>query len=596
MPKEGLKRKLAAILSADVEGYSRLMGNDEASTILTLTAYKETMSVHIKQHRGRVVDAPGDNLLAEFASVVEAVQCAVEIQRDLAERNEELPDERKMVFRIGVNLGDVVEEKNRIYGDGVNIAARLESICEGGGVCISGTAFEHIENKLNLGFDDLGDHDVKNITKPVRVYRVKLKVPKPSLKAGMSDSLPLPDKPSIAVLPFTNMSGDQEQEYFSDGITEDIITELSRFRNLFVIARHSSFGYRDQSPNIKQIGRELGVRYLLEGSVRRAGKRLRITGQLVDAETGHHIWADRYDRELDDIFAVQDELTRSIVGAMAIRIDDTSLELAERKPPDNMAAYDFWLRGKRAFERHTDEGTDEALVWFEKAIEADPYYARGYAGLAFTHNMRTSWSDWGAPIDDAYERAVKLAEKAVQLDAADHFNQYVLGWCYLCRRRYGEAERHYGEAFALNPHDADALPYRAAYLMYVGKRQEAIETIKMALRLNPHHPTWYLGWCMLVCVGARWYEEALRIGQQFPVDYVPEKPVWLAVAYAHTGQLEEARRLAERFVDNVCAIWTGDTKPTHTEIVTWFFRDNPFRYEEDIEHFKEGLRIAGLDI
>jgi adenylate cyclase len=260
MPKEGLKRKLAAILSADVEGYSRLMGNDEASTIHTLTAYKETMSVHIKQHRGRVVDAPGDNLLAEFASVVDAVQCAVEIQRDLAERNEELPDERKMVFRIGVNLGDVVEAKNRIYGDGVNIAARLESICEGGGVCISGTAFEHIENKLNLGFDDLGDHDVKNITKPVRVYRVKLEVPKSSLKARMSDSLPLPDKPSIAVLPFTNMSGDQEQEYFSDGITEDIITELSRFRNLFVIARHSSFGYRDQRPNIKQIGRELGVR------------------------------------------------------------------------------------------------------------------------------------------------------------------------------------------------------------------------------------------------------------------------------------------------------------------------------------------------
>jgi adenylate cyclase len=331
MPKEGLKRKLAAILSADVEGYSRLMGNDEASTIHTLTAYKETMSVHIKQHRGRVVDAPGDNLLAEFASVVDAVQCAVEIQQDLAERNEELPDERKMVFRIGVNLGDVVEEKNRIYGDGVNIAARLESICEGGGVCISGTAFEHIENKLNLGFDDLGDHDVKNITKPVRVYRVKLEVPKPSLKAGMSDSLPLPDKPSIAVLPFTNMSGDQEQEYFSDGITEDIITELSRFRNLFVIARHSSFGYRDQSPNIKQIGRELGVRYLLEGSVRRAGNRIRITGQLVDAETDHHIWADRYDRELDDIFAVQDELTRSIVGAMAVRIEDTSLELAERK-------------------------------------------------------------------------------------------------------------------------------------------------------------------------------------------------------------------------------------------------------------------------
>jgi TolB-like protein len=572
------------------------MGNDEASTIHTLTAYKEAMTALIKQHRGRVVDAPGDNLLADFVSVVDAVQCAVEIQRELADRNEGLHEDRKMVFRIGVNLGDVVEEKNRIYGDGVNIAARLENLCEGDDVCISGAAFEHIENKLDLEFEDLGDYEVKNITKPVRVYRVKLEVPKPSLKAGMSDHLPLPDKPSIAVLPFNNMSGDQEQEYFSDGITEDIITELSRFRNLFVIARHSSFGYRDQSPNIKQIGRELGVRYLLEGSVRKAGNRIRITGQLVDAEAGHHIWADRYDRELNDIFAVQDELTRSIVGAMAVRIEDTSLELAERKPPDNMAAYDFWLRGKRAFDRQTHEGMDEALVWFEKAIEADPYYARGYAGLAFTHNMRTAYCDWGSPIDEAHKRAVKLAEKAVQLDAADHFNQYVLGWCYLFRRRFGEADRHYGAAYALNPHDADALPYRAAYLTYVGKRQEASETMQMALRLNPHHPTWYLDWCVWANVGARRYEEAIGFGQQLPVDCNPEMPGWMAVAYAHTGQLEEARRLAQRFVDNVCAIWTGDTKPTHAEIVLRVFSDNPFRYEEDIEHFKEGLRIAGLDI
>jgi tetratricopeptide (TPR) repeat protein len=363
-----------------------------------------------------------------------------------------------------------------------------------------------------------------------------------------------------------------------------------------VVARHSSFGYRDQSPNIKQIGRELGVHYVLEGSVRRAGNRIRITGQLVDAEADHHIWADRYDRELDDIFAVQDELTRSIVAAMAVRIENTSLELAERKPPNNMAAYDFWLRGKRAFDRQTHEGMDEALVWFEKAIEADPYYARGYAGLAFTHNMRTAYCDWGTPIDKAHERAVKLAEKAVQLDATDHFNHYVLGWCYLFRRRFGEAERHYGASFALNPHDADALPYRAAYLMYVGKRQEASETMQMALRLNPHHPTWYLDWCVWANVGARRYKEAIRFGQQLRVDSALEMPGYLAVAYAHAGQLEEARKLAQRFVDNVCAIWTGDTKPTHAEIVLRLLSDNPFRYEEDIEHFKEGLRIAGLNI
>jgi adenylate cyclase len=527
---------------------------------------------------------------------VEAVRCAVEIQEEFRVRNAELPENSKMEFRIGINLGDVIEEGDRIYGDGVNIAARLEGLAEPGGICIAGIVYDSAKNKLDLGYEYMGEQTVKNISESVRIYRVKLEMPKSNLKAGISDYLPSPDKPSIAVLPFNNMSGDQEQEYFSDGITEDIITELSRFRNLFVIARHSSFGYRDQSPNIKQIGRELGVRYLLEGSVRKAGNRIRITGQLVDAETGHHIWADRYDRELDDIFAVQDELTRSIVGAMAVRIEDTSLELAERKPPDNMAAYDFWLRGKRAFDRQTHEGMDEALVWFEKAVEADPYYARGYAGLAFAHNMRTAYCDWGAPIDEGHERAVKLAEKAVQLDAADHFNQYVLGWCYLFRRRFGEAERHYGASFALNPHDVNALPYRAAYLMYLGKHQEAIETMQMALRLNPHHPTWYLDWCVWANVGARQYEEAIRFGQQLPVDTALEMTGFLAVAYAHTGQLEEARRLAQRFVDNICAIWTGDTQPTHAEIILRLLSDNPFRYEEDIEHFKEGLRLAGLDI
>jgi adenylate cyclase len=296
MTEEDIKRRLAAILSADVEGYSRLMGNNEILTIRTLTAYKEAMTSLIKQHRGRVVDAPGDNLLAEFVSVVDAVNCAVEIQQALAERNQELADDRRMHFRIGVNLGDVIVEEDRIYGDGVNIAARLESMCDGGGVCISGTAYEHVENKLDLKFKDLGEHTVKNIGKPVRVYRVLLTVE--SCESIMGETLELPDKPSIVVLPFDNMSGDAEQEYFVDGMTEEIITGLAKIPTLFVIARNSSFTYKGKPVKVQQVGKELGVQYLLEGSVRKAGDRIRMTAQLIDIASGHHLWAERFDRDL----------------------------------------------------------------------------------------------------------------------------------------------------------------------------------------------------------------------------------------------------------------------------------------------------------
>ena len=333
MAKNGLKRKLAAILSTDVEGYSRLMGDDEASTIHTLTAYKEAMTAQIKQNRGRVVDAPGDNLLAEFASVVDAVQCAVEIQRELAERNLELPKERKMVFRIGVNLGDVVEEKNRIYGDGVNIAARLESICEGGGVCISGTTFEHIENKLDLEFEDLGDHQVKNITKPVRVYRVQLMTePKEGKK-------PPHQKPSIAVLPLTNFSNDPDQDFLADGTSENIITALSKIPDLFVVARNSTFTYKGKAVNVQQVGRELAVKYVLEGSIQSSGNRVRIHAQLIDAMNGHHIWAERYDRVLEDIFDLQDEITVKIVTALQVKLTADEQARARIKSTNNLEAW-----------------------------------------------------------------------------------------------------------------------------------------------------------------------------------------------------------------------------------------------------------------
>jgi adenylate cyclase len=321
--EEQAKRKLAAILSADAKDYSRLMEDDEEPTVRTITAYRELMVTQIQNQNGRVVDAKGDNLLAEFSSVVDAVRCAVEIQKELGRRNAELAEHRKMEFRIGVNLGDVIEEDETIYGDGVNIAARLEALAGGGGICISGTAFDQVESKLGLEFEYLGEQAVKNIRKPVRVYRLRMEGLVPTV--GMSRELPLPDKPSIAVLPFVNMSGDPEQEYFSDGMSEDIITALSQLPEMFVIARNSTFIYKGKSVNVHQVGRELGVKYVLEGSVRKAGKRVRITAQLIDATTGHHLWAERYDRDLEDIFAIQDEITLKILKALQVKLETMAI-------------------------------------------------------------------------------------------------------------------------------------------------------------------------------------------------------------------------------------------------------------------------------
>jgi len=346
-----MERKLTAILSADVKGYSRLMGEDEEATIRTLTIYREEMATIIKQHRGRVVDSPGDNLLADFASVVDAVQGAVAIQRELKTRNAELLANRQMEYRIGINVGDVVVEGERIYGDGVNIAARVEGLAEAGGICISEAVHMQIKNKLPFKYAYQGEHQVKNIADPVRVYRVEIETEAAAstISAEQPAELPLPDKPSIAVLPFTNMSSEPEQEYFSDGMTEDIITDLSKIAGLFVIARNSTFTYKGQAVDIGEVSRKLGVRYILEGSVRKAGSRVRITAQLIDATTNGHLWAERYDRELDDIFALQDEMTRQIVGALKVTLAPEEHTRVQRVPTANLDAYDAFLRGLDAY-------------------------------------------------------------------------------------------------------------------------------------------------------------------------------------------------------------------------------------------------------
>src|SRR5262245_50729302 len=386
MPTDGAanpktSRRLAAILAADIAGYSALMGADEAGTVRSLKKHQAVVLPMITEHGGRLIDTAGDGIMAEFGSVVNAVDCGVAIQRTMAERDADVEETRRMRFRIGINQGDVVFDDSRVYGDGVNVAARLENLAEPGGICISRKVYEEVAGRMQLAFVDLGEQHLKNIAQAVRVYRIsgeQLAGP----RAAARSALALPDKPSIAVLPFTNMSGDPEQEYFADGIVEDIITGLSRFRWLFVIARNSSFTYKGRAVDVKQMGRELGVRYLLEGSVRKSTNRIRIAGQLIDATSGAHLWADRFEAAIENVFELQDELTASVVGAIAPRLERAEIERARRKPTESLDAYDLFLRGMANFYKWTGEANDEALCLFYQAIECDPDFSVAYAAGA----------------------------------------------------------------------------------------------------------------------------------------------------------------------------------------------------------------------
>jgi TolB-like protein/class 3 adenylate cyclase/Flp pilus assembly protein TadD len=596
-PPVRLERKLAAILSADVKGYSRLMGEDEATTIRTLTAYRQVMATLIQQHHGRVVDSPGDNLLAEFASAVDATQCAVEIQRELKARNTELPFHRRMEFRIGINVGDVVVEEGRLYGDGVNIAARLEGLAEGGGICISGTVYDQIKNKLSLEYESLGEQTVKNITEPVRVYRVTLdgvgaaprgRSPEGQPHGGAptisQPGLPLPDKPSIAVLPFANMSSDPEQEYFSDGMTEDLITDLSKLSGLFVIARHSVFTYKGKAVKVQDVSRELGVRYVVEGSVRKAGDRVRITAQLVDASTGHHLWADRYDGELKDIFALQDAVTQKIVAALQVKLTKGEQEHLGRAPTDNLEAYDYFLRGWESFQRFTKEANIQAQQLFERAVELDPEYAEAYAGLGMTY-----WFEWAVRLsqDPQYlERAFELTQRAVALDDSLSQAHTQLGWVYLAKKQYEEAFFEMEKAIALNPNDADAYARLGGGLLCLGRPEEAIRLEEKAMRLDPHYPPLYVLFLGMACHQAGRYEEAItafkraRIGN--PEFLGPS--LNLTIVYSELGREEEARAEAAEVLQ---------LNP-HFSVELFSRRMLPYKDPAVTERLVAALRKAGL--
>jgi adenylate cyclase len=591
MTTEGFKRKLTAILSADVAGYSRLMGEDEEATVKTITTYREVMTTLINQHQGKVLDSPGDNLLAEFASVVDAVQCAVAVQKEFKARNADLPENRKMQFRIGINLGDVIQEGERIYGDGVNIAARLEAIAEPGGICISRTAFDHIESKLPLGYEYLGDQTVKNIVKPVGAYRVMME-PRVTVagkgeerKAGLMNrprvilfgvlalliaacavaiwsfylrptlpkiepasvekmAFPLPDKPSIAVLAFDNMSGDPEQDYLCDGIAEDIITQLSQIYNLFVIARNSSFSYKGKKVKVRQVSEELGVRYVLEGSVQKSGDRVRITAQLVDAITGKHLWAHRYDRELKDIFAIQDEITREVVAELAVKLvegEGGRLWFGTK----NLEAWTYQRKALEQFRRFNHEANFQSRELSKKAIELDPDFSGGYLMLCWTYAI-TVRMDWSKSPREDLKRSEEIVNKCLALNDSDPHAYNLLGYIYLLRRQYDKAIQQGQRAVSLAPSMADSHAFLADSLMLAGRSEEAIGEMKKAMRLAPFYPTWYLWTLGQAYYSAGRFEEAIaayKESQKRGPHLINHN--MMAVIYSAWGREEQARAEAE---------------------------------------------------
>jgi adenylate cyclase len=590
MSDQAPRRRLAAILAADVVGYSRLMHADETGALAALKARRsEILQPVVTDHHGRIVKIMGDGVLIEFASAVNAVECAVQLQKAMDAANTDLPQDRRIVLRIGINLGDVMVEGGDLYGDGVNIAARLEAIAEPGAIVISSTAHDYVRNKVKAYFDDLGAKTLKNIAEPIRAYRVRAH----GLEfAHWQDAQQLHARPGIAVLPFMNLSEDREQEYFSDGITEDIITELSRFPNLAVIARNSSFAYKGKSVNIGTIAHDLGVQYILEGSVRRAGQRLRITAQLIDAATGNHVWAERYDREMTDVFAVQDEVSLSIVGAMAVEFEDESLARARRMSPESLQAYDHWLQGKRLIFL-MGQSNLEARRHFELAIRLDPGFSRAYSGLALTYQMEAL--DFPLPQDFqiAYAKSFEFAQKATQLDESNHQAHLALAYVYLYRRDGEQAAKHIERATKLQPSDGDTLAHASYLWSMIGQAERAIECAEKALRLNPHHPDWYLSFLASALFCAQRHEEADAIRKRAPDTFI-DSYFGAAANLAQLGRLDEAKQWAQKGIAKLGATPGGALAIAEGQVVGLLLDNNPYCRQEDRDRFAEGMRKAGV--
>jgi adenylate cyclase len=590
MANERVQRRLAAILAVDVVGYSRMMEADEAGTLTRLkTLRTELFDPKTEQLGGRIFKIIGDGALAEFGSAVDAVQCAIEIQRVIPQRNSKEPENRRIVLRIGVNLGDVMVEGDDIYGDGVNVAARLEGLCEPGRVYVSGSVYDQVAGKLDAAFDDLGKHKVKNISKSVRVYRVRGEIGEAATYGDSSAVLSLPDKPSIAVLPFNNLSGDPDQEYFADGMTEEIITGLSRFRSLFVIARNSTFAYKGKSPDVREVARDLGVRYVLEGSVRRGGERIRITGQLIDAETGSHLWAERYDRELEDIFAVQDEVTEAIVAAITPQIGDVERNRAQRKPPDSLDAWGLYQRGLTAYYATTKESLESAIKQFDRVNEIDPTFAPAFAMAAdalaryVVHFIPDNRSEL---LNQAREKAYK----AITLDPRDPMCLWTDGRVHSMLGHHDIAISKVEEAVALNPSSAMAHHALGFVLGRAGRPEDAIPHIDHAMRLSPRDVflAGFLAFGAMMLFHTGRYQEALEWAQRASRSPNPRQNSFsiAAAALIKLGRQEEA---AVALADLLAHAPTSSLSEIRNKFDSWF----PGSSEAN-RYIIEALREAGL--
>jgi adenylate cyclase len=587
---ERVERRLAAVLAADVAGYSRLMGADEEGTLARLkAARKGLVDPAIAFHRGRIVKTTGDGLLVEFASAVDAARCSVEVQRAMAGQNADVPEHVRLQFRIGIHVGDIIIDDNDIFGDGVNIAARLEGIAEPGGVCISDDAYRQVRGKVEIACDDLGPQNLKNIVEPMRAWRVDcggqgLATAQPRQASVPTQGLALPDRPSIAVLPFQNMSGDAEQEYFADGVVEDIITALSRFKSLFVIARNSSFTYKGNAVDIKQVGRELGVRYVLEGSVRKAGARVRITAQLVDTSTGAHIWADKLDRELNDIFALQDEITESVAAIIEPNITRAEIERAARPRPENLTAYDFYLRALPRYYAMTDDGFTDALQLCSRALEIDPRYSAAVRLSADIHGLRPA-QGWSTDVKSDYENAMRFGRRALAIDDADPDTLAMFGrGVGAFSNDYNTAKEMVDRAVALNPNSARAWSERGWTYRYMKKAEEALVSFERAVRLSPVDPRLYdtlTGVASTLIILGRDDEavararRALALNPRFTSAYR-----CLAASLAYLGHNAEAKKAAEALLE---------IEPSF-RIDAWANYGGQWQGQR----FLDGLRLAGL--
>ena len=625
-----MERRLAAILAADVQEYSHLTELNEESSTATLCRYRAVVEKSIAAHKGHIFSSAGDGVVAEFPSIVEAIRCAGEIQNEIAERNNSIPKDERMQFRIGVNLGDVIAEENNLYGSGVNVAVRLEQLAEPGGILLSQTVYDQVRRIVEIPFEDVGERRLKNIAEPVHVYRV-LPAPLPRLNRFISriwrnprlgaaagvvvlllalgasfylrqptalwETLlggrgALPEHAAIAVLPFNDISPTHDQQYLADGITEELITGLAKFPELIVMARNSTFAYKDKLTDARQVRKDLNVNYVIEGSVQRADQNMRVTAQLIDASTGRQIWADRYDRQVNNIFAIRDDITRSIAGTLGSIAGVVALAEAERvsaKNPNSFTAYDYLMKGWYAYNKFTREDNAAARDLFEQARKIDPDYARAYAGLAWTYELDYDF-EWTNDDEKTLKLALELAETAVRLDPNDIQAQWGLGWAYLYNRQYENAMAHYLRARELNPNDAEVLAEMGNLLIYIGEPKQAIDQVKEAIQLNPNHYNWYVYYVGWAYEEAGMPKEAIEIFEKaIDLQNPDEEQLWylptIAAAYAHptVGRMDDARKVVK-------TILSRDPGFSISKKVSRY----PYRTKELADRYANALRRAGL--